>query len=67
VTKIPKDYPIQPLTTVRARNKARSLTQCGTCLLYWDDAVSTSMTPAPSARCPFEYFHDVEKEGAGNS
>lgn len=30
---------------------------CGECGRSWDDAVVTSMTPAPSARCPFEAFH----------
>ncbi len=29
----------------------------GGCGLSWDDSIITSMTPAPSARCPFEYFH----------
>jgi hypothetical protein len=31
---------------------------CGTCGLAWNDALITSITPAPSARCPFEYDHD---------
>jgi hypothetical protein len=30
---------------------------CGTCGRSWDDAVVTSCTPAPSARCPLEYDH----------
>lgn len=30
---------------------------CGTCHRTWDDAVVTSVTPAPSARCPFEAWH----------
>jgi hypothetical protein len=51
---IPLDYPVKPL---RANEKAKDRVTCGTCGLSWDDAVSTSMTPAPSARCPFEYFH----------
>lgn len=33
-------------------------TVCGTCGRGWDDSVSTSVTPAPSGRCPFEYEHD---------
>ena len=33
-------------------------TTCGACGLTWDDAIVTSWTPAPSARCPFEYFHE---------
>ena len=27
---------------------------CGECGRSWDDSIVTSMTPAPSARCPFE-------------
>lgn len=30
---------------------------CGACGRSWDDAVSSALTPAPSARCPFEYDH----------
>jgi hypothetical protein len=26
--------------------------------LSWDDSIPTSYTPAPSGRCPFEYFHE---------
>ena len=44
-------------------------TQCGTCRRWWDDDVSSSWTPAPSGRCPFEYEHAEEVEppqpGAG--
>ncbi len=29
----------------------------GNCGLSWDDSIITGMTPTPSARCPFEYFH----------
>jgi len=29
----------------------------GNCGLSWDDSIITSMTPTPSARCPFEHFH----------
>lgn len=29
----------------------------GACGLTWDDSIVTSMTPAPSGRCPFEAFH----------
>lgn len=31
---------------------------CGACGRSWNDALITSRTPAPSARCPFEYEHD---------
>jgi hypothetical protein len=30
---------------------------CGHCGRSWDDGRITSITPAPSARCPFEYTH----------
>jgi hypothetical protein len=30
---------------------------CGTCGRTWDDGHVTSVTPAPSARCPFEGWH----------
>lgn len=30
---------------------------CLQCGRAWNDARSTSVTPAPSARCPFEYDH----------
>jgi len=33
--------------------------QCGTCGVAWDDRISTSVTPTPSARCPFEYDHEA--------
>ena len=33
---------------------------CGVCQRSWDDSIVTGMTPAPSARCPFEYFHNGE-------
>lgn len=35
---------------------------CGHCHLTWDDAIPTQWTPAPSARCPFEYFHLYPEE-----
>lgn len=31
---------------------------CGTCGKSWNDALITSRTPAPAARCPYEYIHD---------
>lgn len=27
---------------------------CGSCGRSWDDSIVTGITPAPSARCPFE-------------
>lgn len=54
VTTIPADFPVQPLADgAPAKDRAT----CGHCDLSWDDAIPTSWTPAPSARCPFEYFH----------
>jgi hypothetical protein len=38
----------------------KNATTCLTCYRSWDDTVSTSMTPVPSGRCPFEYEHDDE-------
>lgn len=35
---------------------------CGSCDRRWDDSVVTSVTPAPSARCPFEALHEVAPE-----
>lgn len=52
---IPKDYPVQPAT------EGRDLVTCGNCELSWDDSIVTGMTPAPSARCPFEPFHVSEE------
>jgi hypothetical protein len=54
VEKIPKDWPVQPL---KPGQSAKDKTTCNTCGLSWDDGIVTEMTPAPSARCPFESFH----------
>ena len=35
----------------------------GACELSWDDSIVTSMTPTPSARCPFEAFHEYDISG----
>ena len=51
---IPKDYEVQPL---KPGQQAKDKATCNTCGLSWDDGISTSMTPTPSARCPFEAFH----------
>lgn len=53
---VPKDYPVQPLT-VEGRASAKAPATCNVCGRTWDDGEVTSMTPAPSARCPFEAFH----------
>jgi hypothetical protein len=31
---------------------------CGFCGRSWDDSHPSTWTPAPSARCPFEYDHE---------
>jgi hypothetical protein len=54
VESIPGDFPVQPLKP--GESSIRQAT-CGHCGLSWDDGKPTSYTPAPSARCPFEYFH----------
>lgn len=59
---IPKDFPVVPLVTAADREAAISQATCMTCGLSWDDGIVTSMTPAPSARCPFEAFHHDGRE-----
>jgi hypothetical protein len=51
---IPATYPVQP---IGPDEPAEDRATCGHCHLSWDDGKVTSMTPAPSARCPFEPFH----------
>lgn len=34
-----------------------SWARCGSCGRAWDDDKPTGLTPAPSGRCPFEYWH----------
>ncbi len=52
--KIPANFPVKVL---RPGQRAKDKVTCGTCGRSWDDAISTSMTPTPSGRCPFEHFH----------
>lgn len=54
---IPKDFPVKPL---RRGQKAKDKVTCGTCGRSWDDSIATSYTPTPSARCPFEVYHQSE-------
>lgn len=56
---IPADYKVQPLGP---NDAAEDRSTCGTCGLSWDDGKVTSMTPAPSGRCPFESFHSQDDE-----
>lgn len=51
-THVPPDFAVQP-TDGKGPEDATD----GTCGLSWNDSISTSWTPAPSGRCPFEYFH----------
>lgn len=55
---VPKDFPVQPL---KPGDQAKDKMTCNACGLSWDDALSTSWTPTPGGRCPFEYFHREEK------
>lgn len=34
------------------------MSQCGECGRDWNDALITSRTPAPNARCPYEAIHE---------
>ncbi len=56
---IPADFPVRPLGP---NDPAKDRVTCGTCGRSWDDAIGTEWTPAPSARCPFEYFHDEPED-----
>ena len=38
-----------------------NISTCGTCGRRWNDAMITGWTPAPSGRCPFEYWHGETK------
>lgn len=53
-TSVPEDFPVRPLGP---DENPPGKTTCGYCGLSWDDDITTTYTPAPSARCPFEYFH----------
>ncbi len=51
---IPADWAVRPL---RPEETCPGRATCGVCGLSWDNDLVTSMTPAPSGRCPFEAFH----------
>lgn len=55
---VPQSFPVQPLPR---GHKCATAATCGTCGRSWDDSISTAHTPAPSGRCPFEYFHGPER------
>lgn len=56
--RIPKIWPVHPL---KPGEDANDKVTCGHCGRSWDAARITSMTPVPSARCPFEYWHTNKK------
>lgn len=56
--KVPKDFPVKVL---KPGEPAKDRATCGNCGRSWDDAIGTELTPAPSARCPFEYYHAEEQ------
>jgi len=51
---IPADFPVKVLDD---DDTTPGRATCGTCGRSWDDTVSTSRTPTPGGRCPFEAFH----------
>jgi len=57
---VPADFEVQPIDPNDPN--AKDVATCGTCGLSWDDGIPTSWTPAPSGRCPFEYFHEDEPD-----
>jgi hypothetical protein len=57
--RVPRDFPVKPLGR---KDPAEDRVTCGCCGRSWDDSISTSWTPAPSARCPFEYFHTYDED-----
>lgn len=61
MTQVPADFPVQPLQPEQV-SQAKDPVTCGTCGLTWDDGVSTSYTPAPGARCPFEAYHQRQAD-----
>jgi hypothetical protein len=55
---VPEDFPVVPYASRDDMpDDAKDPAMCGSCELWWDDGISTQWTPAPSARCPFEYYH----------
>ena len=55
---VPADFPVRPL---QPGDTAADKVTCGHCGRAWDDAIPTSYTPAPSARCPFEAYHQDDE------
>lgn len=59
---IPQDWPVRPIPSDVARGAGVRVVTDVYCGLSWDDGIVTSMTPAPSGRCPFEPFHLYGKD-----
>lgn len=57
---IPFDFPVVPVTPTHP-GRVYAVATCGECGLSWDDTIPTTYTPAPSARCPFEAFHEMDE------
>lgn len=62
-SEIPEGFPVRPLGP---EDNPEGKTTCGQCGLSWDDNKTTSRTPTPSARCPFEEFHITQQEHCHN-
>jgi hypothetical protein len=45
-------------------NEIVDICTCGACGRSWNDAAVSSITPAPSGRCPFEYEHTEDEDSA---
>lgn len=59
---IPDDFEVRP---IEDRGEPGTAT-CGYCDLSWNDDLSTGLTPVPSGRCPFEYFHRYPDDETGD-
>lgn len=46
-------------------NPIEKIATCGACGRSWDDGRSSSITPTPSGRCPFEYLHQYDESDGG--
>ena len=62
VKPIPRNWPVQPFRKGQEAKNPRDKATCGYCNLSWDDGISTSITPTPSGRCPFENFHVYKRK-----
>lgn len=58
---MPQQLTPVPGATPRYDDDGREIIEiatCGHCGRSWNDAAVSSITPAPSGRCPFEYEHE---------